>query len=265
VPGLKFAFLNTRRAEGRFILGIEHVNTDEAQAALTMLRRIRPHAPGAQALVWDMILRGVHINTILAEIGLVPVVRVHAKEKLEGGKGRRAGSYVPKAVDLDDIQVKMPDGTTRVAHIAAYDSAACLKEITETGEPHYEPLERVRLQRHRDKNAFRWYGHYRLPAEYGGRVIVVRHHQNDDDDRRYLNRTENLRPIPEASEDFERLHVLRPDAESINRGIEDTLYINRASAKGWRRQIVDLLGYARLVNAITLARCRPRERLIDAA
>jgi hypothetical protein len=48
------------------------------------------------------------------------------------------------------------------------------------------------------------------------------------------------------------------DAESINRGIEDTLYINRATAKGWRRQMVDLLGHARLVNAITLARCRAR-------
>lgn len=36
------------------------------------------------------------------------------------------------------------------------------------------------------------------------------------------------------------------------------LFINRASAKGWRRQMVDLLGHARLVNALTLARCRAR-------
>jgi hypothetical protein len=76
--------------------------------------------------------------------------------------------------------------------------------------------------------------------------------------KRGLNRTENLRPIPESSPDFARLRVLRPDAESINRGIEDSLFINRASAKGWRRQIVDLLGHARLVNALTLARCRAR-------
>lgn len=34
--------------------------------------------------------------------------------------------------------------------------------------------------------------------------------------------------------------------------------INRASGKGWRRQMVDLLGHARLVNALTLARCRAR-------
>ncbi len=106
---------------------------------------------------------------------------------------------------------------------------------------------------------------YKLPDEYGGKVIAVRHHQNAEDDRRGINRTENVRPIPEGSEDFARLQVLRPDAESINRGIEDSLFINRASAKGWRRQMVDLLGHARLVNAITLARCRARERLHDAA
>jgi hypothetical protein len=51
------------------------------------------------------------------------------------------------------------------------------------------------------------------------------------------------------------------EAESINSGVEDALYKNRASAKGWRWQMVDLLGHARVVNAITLARCRARERL----
>jgi hypothetical protein len=100
---------------------------------------------------------------------------------------------------------------------------------------------------------------------HGGKVISVRHHQNADDDRRGLNRTENLRPIPEGCEDFARLQVLRPDAESINRGIEDSLFINRASGKGWRRQMVDLLGHARLVNATTLARCRARAQLVAVA
>jgi len=59
--------------------------------------------------------------------------------------------------------------------------------------------------------------------------------------------------------------VLRPDAESIHRGIEDTLYINRATAKGWRRQLVELLGHARLLNATTLARCRAKQRLNSSA
>jgi len=203
----------------------------------------------------------------------VPALRIARALAIEDKAGNgtvvevypAAAFYVAKAVDLDDVPVQLPDGTTRVAHIAACGGAASLKELTETGEPHYEPLSCGRLQRHEDKAAYRWHGYYRLPEEYGGRVISVRHHQNADDDRRELNRTENLRPIPEGSKDFARLHVLRRDAESINRGVEDSLFINRATAKGWRRQMVDLLGHARLVNAITLARCRARERLVPAA
>jgi hypothetical protein len=144
-------------------------------------------------------------------------------------------------------------------HLSAYDGALSVKSLTETGEPHYEPLRLTRLQRHDDKQGFRWYGSYKLPESLGGKEVPVRHHQNAEEDRRGLNRTENLRPIPESSPDFARLRVLRPDAESINRGIEDSLFINRASAKGWRRQMVDLLGHARLVNALTLARCRARQ------
>jgi hypothetical protein len=261
VWGTKFAFLSTRRPEGRFILGIEHIDKDEATAALEMLRRVKPYAPGAQAVVWDMILRGEHLQVILTEFGLVPVVGVHARINPEGSKGRRSGSYVPKTIDLEDVPVRMPDGSTRMAHIAAIDGAVALKELKETGEPHYELLEQARIQRHEDKKGFRFYGFYRLPAEYGGKVISVRLHQNRDDHRRGLNRTENLRPIPQAAEDFRRLLTLRPDAESIHRGVEDSLYINRASGKGSRRQMVDLLGHARLVNAVTLARCRARARL----
>jgi hypothetical protein len=257
VWGLKFAMTSTRRPEGRFILAAERVakGKDEAKGALEMLRRIKPLAPGAQAVVWDRILRGTHIQTILTEIGIVPVVGVHAKESENPESGRR----VSKTADLDDFTVTMPDGSTRTVHIAACEGWASVKELTETGDPHYEPLDLVRLHRNPDKAKYRWYGDYTLPEEYGGAEITVRHHQNHDDDVRDLNRTENLRPIPFGSKDFTRLEPRRLDAESINRGIEDSLFINRASAKGWRRQMVDLLGYARLVNAITLARCRARE------
>ena len=95
--------------------------------------------------------------------------------------------------------------------------------------------------------------------------MPIRLYRNAEEHRRGLNRTENCRSIPEGCDDFERLHVLRSDAESINRGNEDSLFINRASAKGWRRQLVDLLGHARLVNATTLARCRAREQLATVA
>lgn len=264
--GIKLAYVHTRRPEGRFILSVDHAGGDEAKVAVEMLRLARQHAPGAQAVVWDMALRGSHINTILTELGLVPVVKIHAESNPDGGHGRRAGTYVPKTGDLDDLRVTMPDGTEQLVLISACDGWVSIKELDEIGAPHYRPLELVRLQPHQNKEGgFRWYGYYKLPAEYGGKTISVRLHQNEEDARRGLNRTEVLRPIPEGSDDFTRLHVLRADAESINRSIEDSLFINRASAKGWRRLLVDQLGYARLVNAITLARCRSGTQAAEAA
>ena len=52
---------------------------------------------------------------------------------------------------------------------------------------------------------------------------------------------------------------------SIGARLADSLFIKRARAKGCRRQMVDLLGYARLVNALTLARCRGRQPVVAAA
>ena len=97
-----------------------------------------------------------------------------------------------------------------------------------TGKPRYEPLSLTRLQRSPNKHGYRWFGYYNLPGSLGGKEISIRQHQNADDDNRGMNRTENFRPIPESSPDFARLRVLRPDAESINRGIEDSLFRCRA-------------------------------------
>jgi small nuclear ribonucleoprotein (snRNP)-like protein len=83
---------------------------------------------------------------------------VHAKKNPEGGEGRRAGRYVPKTVDTDSVTVRLPDGREVIAHLSAYDGALSLKQLTETGEPHYEPLAVTRLQRNPNKHGFRWYG-----------------------------------------------------------------------------------------------------------
>lgn len=55
------------------------------------------------------------------------------------------------------------------------------------------------------------------------------------------------------------------DAESINNHLDGTLFLRRASVAGWRRVLVDLLGYARVVNALTLARVRTRSTIESAA
>jgi hypothetical protein len=114
-------------------------------------------------------------------------------------------------------------------------------------------LERVRTHRRADKvGTFRWHNDYRLPDGLGGTTITVRLHGNDEDTKRKLNRTENLRPIPAGDPDFADLFRTRNDAESINRNLDDKLFLRRAHSVGARRQLVNLLGYALMVNSQTL-------------
>jgi hypothetical protein len=79
-----------------------------------------------------------------------------------------------------------------------------------------------------------------------------------------LNRTENLRPIPPDDEDFARLYPRRNDAESINRHLDDTLWLGRAHSVGHARQHVNLLGFALMINSLARHR-HHRRRHVDLA
>ena len=57
----------------------------------------------------------------------------------------------------------------------------------------------------------------------------------------------------------------RNDAESINRNLEDTLFLGRPHSVGRLRQQVDLIGYALLVNGLTVLRHERRGKLPTAA
>jgi hypothetical protein len=86
----------------------------------------------------------------------------------------------------------------------------------------------------------------------------VRLHGTPQDTARRFNRTENVRPIPPSDPDFARLYPRRADAESINRNLEDTLWLGRAHSIGHARQHLNLLGYALMVNGLALHRHRRR-------
>jgi hypothetical protein len=90
------------------------------------------------------------------------------------------------------------------------------------------------------------------PANYGGGTITVRLHGNEEDAQRRFNRTENVRPIALTDPDLGRLFRIRNDAESIKRGLEDTLYLRRAHSVGHHRQLVNLLGWALVINSVAL-------------
>ena len=83
-------------------------------------------------------------------------------------------------------------------------------------------------------------------------------HVNEEDVVRKFNRTENVRVIPPSDPDFKALYARRNDAESINRSIDDSMWLSRAHSVGHARQHLNLIGYALMVNSLALLEQRQR-------
>ncbi|MEX2274991.1 MAG: hypothetical protein WEA10_05440 [Actinomycetota bacterium] len=265
--GTKFVMVATRSPVGRFILDLERVPSpgSEAATAVSCFERVAPLVPGTQAIVYDTALRGVHHQKILRELGIVPVNMVAALQTSHNKTGRKIRRR-EKVVRFEDKAIKLAGGSTTTIKLFAKAGAVGIMRPTEAGELQFEAFARKRTHRMQaDTGLYRWYNDYRLPEHLGGGQITVRLHQDKDDKARKFNRTENIRPIAPSDPDFPRLYGRRNDAESLNRGLEDTLYLGRAHSLGWRRQQVEMIGWALMVNALTMARHRAADGLDQAA
>jgi len=211
--GNKFVILGVRSPEvhGRVILGIDHVAATggEAAVAVGMFRRVVPGLPGTQAALYDGALRGTHLQTLLHEVGVLPVVPVHA-----ASGGRRSGKpRVERAVRIGQVKGRQ---------LYAEAGGPCMGEPNEDGDIVLTPLVRRQIVRRPNADGtWRWYGEYDVPPSSGGGTIRLRLDRSGEDERTGFNRTENLRAIPPADPDFKRLYPRRADSESINRGLDD--------------------------------------------
>jgi hypothetical protein len=195
----------------------------------------------------------VHHQELLRDLGLLPVNRVVAASRGSKAPRRKEGRRVPKETHVEDKVIRTATGEHSVS-LYARDGAVGVLELSDVGERLFEPLRRIRTHRNEDKSgSFRWYNDYELPQRLGGGTVTVRLHRNAQDEQRRFNRTENVRAIPPSDPRFEHLYSRRNDAESINRHLEDTLFLGRAHSVGMRRQHVDLLGYGLLVNGLSRA------------
>ncbi len=196
----------------------------------------------------------------------MPVNMVAAAETFASKTLKRKIKRREKTVHVEDKEIRLPDGSPLTVRLFSEAGAIGVMRPTEAGELQFTPFVRKRTHRMKaDSGLYRWYNDFRLPEHLGGGQITVRLHQNDDDRKRRFNRTENVRPIPPADPDFPRLYGRRNDSESLNRALEDTLFLGRAHSLGWRRQQVEMLGWALMVNAMTMARHRAVEDLEAAA
>jgi hypothetical protein len=261
VWGTKFLLLAARGSDqhSRIILDVSFVpdKGGEAQVAQDCISRVAPLVPGAQTIVYDTALRGVHHQHILRDLGLIPVNRVAAAVAGSRNARRGEGRRVSKSAYVDTKKIKR-GGKEIVVQLYARNGAIGLAEMHD-GEMEFNELRRIRTHRIQDKSgSYRWYNDYELPDSHGGGTVTVRLHGDKTDKVRRLNRTENVRPIPPGDSDFQRLFRIRNDAESINRGIEDSLFIGRAHSIGHERQLVNLFGYALMVNGIAMLQRRRR-------
>ena len=252
--GNKFVLVNARLPEphARVILDVSSVpdKGGEAAVALDALRCVSPLLPGAQGVLYDGAFRWVHNQVVLAELGLLPIVPVTAKS---GGKRLRQPRE-ERVVRIGPCVVKTPDGTETV-QLYSRMGAVGLGELDEAGEVVFRRLERVAVKRHLNRTGgHRFYVEYRLPADKGSGIVRVRLDKTTQDAATKFNRPEHLRGIPTDDPDWDRLYPRRSDAESINRALDDTLWLRRAHSKGRHRQLFELMGFALMTNALAVYR-----------
>lgn len=257
--GVKFVITAVRSSDihGRIVLDARHCpeKGGEAKYAMNAFRDLTPVLPGCQGVIYDTALRGVHHAEIMRELGWLSINRVQAAEVIT--RDGKPVKRVEKATHIEDKVIN--DKTVR---LFARGGAICTAELDHNGEQLLTELKRIKTIRRQDKSgAFRWYNEYALGD---GDTVIVRLDTTTEDIARKLNRSENVRQIPPSDPDFKRVYSRRSDAESINRGLDDSMWLGRAHSKGARRQSVNLLGYALMVNGLALQRHRSRQQAIAA-
>lgn len=252
--GNKFVLVATRLpgTHGRLILDFDWVENagGEARVAVDAIKRVAGLLPGAQAVLYDGALRGTHINELLQDAGILPISPVHA---LSGGRRVRKERIERQVL----IETRTLDTGRQVALYARAGQLGYV-ELNEAGEGVFQALRLAKITKSRRKasRTWRWYGLYELPTELGGGTVRLRLDVSDEDQAVGLNRTEHLRAIGPGTSDYERVYPRRADIESINRFLDDTMWLGRAHSVGGRRQRVEILGFALMVNSIALHRAR---------
>ena len=237
----------------RMILGLGSCGTTngEAQVAVEIMERIRPHFSGPLVLVYDGAPRGVHVRRLL-QAGILTISPPTAE--------RAETPDSPRVEKSAFIETRTING--REIALYGFGGQIGIADFDGDGNEVFVPLERLQIKQGSNPDGtYRWHGRYRLPDSHGGRDLWIRADTTDADlakKPKPVNRSENFRLFPPGDPDYDALYGLRPDSEANNRQLEDTLWINRAHSNGDQAQLLDLLGYALLYNSIAIGLHRLR-------
>lgn len=240
-------------AHQRVVLAVDRVPRPglEADASVALLKQL--HAvvgSGIQAVAYDGAFRGVHVDEVMTDLGLVVVNKVHASARTAARRGK---TTPPRWHTLGTWEHDTPGGPC-THHLAAVDGAVSEIGLDETGRQ----VVLARLDRKQVKRPRRGSGRYHFNVAYqvpcpSGEFLawVTPHALAGEDDHA---RADAVRVIAEGETEFATLYGLRNDAESFNAQLKRTLLIDRAMSLGGARQLLDVLCFAHLHNATNALR-----------
>jgi hypothetical protein len=192
---------------------------------------IPPNTPGALGVIYDGALRGVHHAELMKKLVWLSINKVQAAQR-----ATKDGKPVKRVEKMVHVEDKVVNGVTYRLYWQGGNLG--ITEIDHNGEQTFVPLRRIKTSRRKDESGYRFYNFYLLP---NGDSIMVHLDTTEEDKQRKLNRSEHVRQVPPADPEFKKLYGRRTDAESINRYLDDSLWLGRAHSKGARRARLRML------------------------
>jgi len=228
-------------------VGRVHQRGREADTAVELIRQVHRFAGDAiQAVVYDGAFRGVHHETLMTELGLIVVNKVHAAVRDEN---HRTHHQVLLGQWEHAVRGKHCTHTLVTSNGSVHDSS-----LDDSGALVLsEPLTRKQVRRYQrgGTDGWRFTLGVEVPCPKERFTAWISPHRQPGS--RGHGRPDQLRLLPESDPYFQVLYGLRNDSESINSGYKRTLIADRAAARGWRRQVVDLISWALLSNSLAFS------------
>ena len=241
-----------RHATAAIILDVEWVPNagGEARTAMDCFTRLAPHVAGAQGVIYDTALRGVHHQTPAARPRTAAHQPGHRRQGQPQDAAPRNDGASRRASYIEDKTITAHDGTRAHARALRARRRARHRRTHRHRRPHLHPApphphppqprqERPvplvqRLPTPRPTTSTR-------PSPSGCTATTRTRHGSS-------TAPKTSGPSRPATPTSHGSIPRRNDAESINRNLEDTLWLGRAHSIGHARQHLNLLGYALMVN-----------------
>jgi hypothetical protein len=259
VVGVKTANISVagENEHQRAVLVVDHVpgekgeHNSEADILMKHLRILKQKAPGIVGPLADGILQGAHHQILQRELGMICISPIAAK-----AVDKKTGERIEKEGILRQLVIDGCPGDALEIH---YYAGGLYKRVEFEEGSALEPLIWKRpIIIENDNGEFRSYAEYQAECNCGQKhkkTFTERTYNNDKDKKKGpkgtdFNRAENIRLIPPDFDVFNENYGQREEAESLNRRIDDHLYLRRARSYTKERQILDLIGHAHVVNSI---------------